>query len=64
MQSTITFEKHREEIEGDLKNWADKKSHFLKKGDTKGIHTCNLMLDKYLDSLLVLLRDSKNGKHV
>jgi hypothetical protein len=54
MQSTVATKTNREEIEEDLKHWADQKAHFVTKKDDKGIKVCNLMLDKYLDRLLAL----------
>jgi len=54
MNTTEPTKTHREEIEEDLKHWADKKAHFVKKHDEKAAKVCQLMLDKYLDSLLKL----------
>lgn len=48
---------HRKEIEEDLKYWADKKAHFLKKHDEKCAKVCQLMIDKYLDSLIKLPKE-------
>jgi hypothetical protein len=52
MQSTNTVEPDQEDVIQDLKYWANKKAHFEKKHDNKAIKVCDLMLDKYLDTLL------------
>lgn len=58
MQSTEKIEDtRREDINHELKRWADKKAHFEKTGNKDGIKVSNLMLDKYLDSLLNLQKN-------
>lgn len=54
MQIANKTKSTRSEIKDDLKYWADKKAHFIKAGNKDGIKVANLMLNKYLDSLLSL----------
>jgi hypothetical protein len=57
MTATEPTKTHREEIEEDLRHWANQKEHFLKKSNEKGVKVCQLMLDKYLDSLIKLPKE-------
>jgi len=63
MQNIDKSKERRKDVEESLKYWADKKAHFSKTKNASGIKVSDLLIDKYLDKLnILIIHEDENNK--